>query len=99
MVQIVVEPPEQCRPGCHFDEAVQSETDQGDGPGYCPGANRDQPFESVVDDGEVFEPLAAANQFTAVWCGGGRHDSIICCRRDSSTHPCFKWRYPIEAAT
>ena len=77
MVQIVVEPPEQRRPGGHFDEAVQSEADQGDGPGDCPGDNRDQPFKTVVGDGEVFEPLAPANQFTAVWRGRGCHRSII----------------------
>ena len=43
VVKIVVEPPEQCRPECHFDDAVQSEADQGDGPDDCPGDNRDQP--------------------------------------------------------
>ena len=63
VVKIVMEPPEQRRPGGHFDEAVQPETDQRDGPGDYPGDNGDQPFKTVVGDGEVFEPLAPANQF------------------------------------
>ena len=80
-VQIVMEPPEQCRPGGHFDDAVQSEANQGDGPGDCPGDDGNQPFKAVVANGEVFEPLAPANQFTAVWCDRGYHASILGSRR------------------
>ena len=36
--------------------------DSGDGPGNCPGDYRDQPFETVVGDGEIFELLAPANK-------------------------------------
>ena len=60
--EIVVEPPEQCRPGGHFDDAVQSEADQRNGPGDCPGDDGDQTFEAVVCNREVFEPLAPANK-------------------------------------
>jgi len=32
-IQIVMEPPEQSGPGCHFDQAVQAEANEGHGPG------------------------------------------------------------------
>jgi hypothetical protein len=75
VVKIVVKPPEQCRTGCHFNQAVQPEADQRDGPGDDSGDNRHQPFETVVADGEVFEPLAPANQFTSGQNAGGSHGS------------------------
>ena len=77
MVKIVVKSPEQCRPGGHFNEAVQSEPDERHGPGDCPGNDGNQPFDAVVGDGEVFEPLAPANQLSAAWRDRGCHHSII----------------------
>ena len=47
VAKIVVEPPEKRRPGRHFDEAVQTEADQGDEPGDQPGDNRDESFDGV----------------------------------------------------
>jgi hypothetical protein len=68
MVKIVVEPPQQSRPGGHFNHAVQAETDERDGPGDQSGDDGNQTFGAVVDDGEVFELTAPANK---VVTGGG----------------------------
>jgi hypothetical protein len=75
-VRIVVEAPEQCRTGCHFDDAVQSEADQRHGPGDCPGDDGDETFDTVVADSEVFEPLAPANKVVPDWAEN-RHTAII----------------------
>jgi hypothetical protein len=75
--EVVMKPPQQRCPGGHFYDAVQSETDQGDGPGDCPGDDGSQPFKTVVSDCEVFEPLTPANQFMAVGRDRGCHLSII----------------------
>jgi hypothetical protein len=40
-IQVMMETPEQSCSGRDFDQAVQSESDQRDGPGYQPGDNRD----------------------------------------------------------
>jgi hypothetical protein len=77
MVKIVVEPPQQSRPGGHFNHAVQAETDERDGPGDQSGDDGNQTFGAVVDDGEVFEPLAPAYQFTAVRRDRDCHRFII----------------------
>jgi hypothetical protein len=66
-VQIVVEPPQQRSPGRDFDEAVEAEADQGNGTGDDSGENRDQPFETVVAGGEVFEFLAPTNKIVPSW--------------------------------
>jgi hypothetical protein len=42
MVEIVVEPPQQRRPGRDFDQAVQAEANQGDGPGDDSGDDGNQ---------------------------------------------------------
>ena len=81
MVEIVVEPPQQRRPGGHFDQAVQAEADQRNGPGDQPGDDGDQTFGAVVGDGEVFEPLAPANKPLPILSAGRRHWSIIPERR------------------
>ena len=75
-----MEPAEQRRPGPDFDQAVQAEADQGDGPDDQSGDDGNQAFGAVVDVGEVFEPLAPANQRTAV--ERGRH-----CHLPLSRHP------------
>src|ERR1039458_10205150 len=77
MVEIVTEPPEQRRPRRDFDQAVQSEADQGDGPGDDSGDDGNQTFGAVVDDGEVFELSAPANQLSAAWQDRDCHLSII----------------------
>ena len=68
-----MEPPEQCRPGRDFDQAVQAEADQGDGPGDQPGDDGDQTFGAVVGDGEVFELTTPANKMLAMDGSGVRH--------------------------
>ena len=77
MVKIVVEPPQQSRPGGHFNHAVQAETDERDGPGDQSGDDGHHTFGGVVDDGEIFEPLAPANQLSAAWQDRDCHRSII----------------------
>ena len=42
MVEIVVEPPQQRCPGRDFDQAVQAEANQGDGPGDDSGDDGNQ---------------------------------------------------------
>ena len=74
-----MEPPEHSRPGCHFNHAVQAKTDERDGPLDQFGDDGDETFDAVVGDGEVFEPLAPSNQFTAVWRDGSWHDYLRLC--------------------
>ena len=62
MVQIVVKPPEQRRPGRHFDQAVQAEADQRDGPGDQSGDDGNQTFGAVVGDG------ATRSEPHFLWC-------------------------------
>src|ERR1017187_10969756 len=76
MVKIMVEPPQQRRPGRDFDQAVQAEADQGDGPGDDSGDDGNQTFGAVVGDGEIFELLAPANK-DVPGCAGNRHSTII----------------------
>jgi hypothetical protein len=77
VVQIVLEWPEQRRPGRDFDQAVQAEADQGNGPGDQPGDDGDQTFGAVVGDGEVFELTAPANKSLPILGVGCHHSSII----------------------
>ena len=50
-----------------------SETD----PAINPATMETRPFDAVVGDGEIFEPLAPANQLSAAWRDRGCHHSII----------------------
>jgi len=51
-------PPEQYRPGKHFDKAVHSETHQGNASGHRTCDDGHDSFDCIPCDGEVFEPFA-----------------------------------------
>jgi hypothetical protein len=76
MVKILVEPPQQRRPGRDFDQAVESEADQGYGPSDDSGDDGNQTLGAVVGDGEVFEASAPTNKIVPGW-GRNRHTAII----------------------
>jgi hypothetical protein len=61
-----LQPPEQCRPRCDLDNAIEAEPDQGYAPGNETGDDGDQPFEAVVGDGEIFKPAATPDEFRAI---------------------------------
>jgi len=52
-------PPEQHRPGKHFDKAIYPETHERNASGHHTCSDRHDPFDGIPCDGEVFEPFAA----------------------------------------
>jgi len=59
-----MKPPEQSPAGRTFNERIEAKTYQGDASGKQAGANGDDPFEEIPDDGEVFEKLPAAQRIS-----------------------------------
>ena len=60
-------------PDAYFDYAVQTKPDRKNGPGDYSGDNGNQAFKTVVGDGEVFKPLALANEIVTVNSSGVLH--------------------------
>jgi hypothetical protein len=61
-----LQPPEQRRPRCDLDNAIEAEPDQSYASGNKTGDDGDQPFEAVVGDGEIFKPAATPDEFPTI---------------------------------
>ena len=70
-ILIVMKPPEQRHPGRNFNYAVEAEAHERNRTGDETGDDGDERFEAVPYHGEIFEPLAPANEIRA-----GRADNI-----------------------
>jgi hypothetical protein len=73
----MAEPSKQCSPGGDFDQAVQSKTDQGHGPGDESSDDGDETFSTVVGDCDEFELLASADEVLPAVQACCRHRAII----------------------
>jgi len=66
LIEINLQPPEQCRPRCDLDRAIEAESDESYASGDETNDDRDQPFEAVIGDSEVFKPAAMPDEFRPI---------------------------------
>src|SRR5438128_2634078 len=72
-----METPQQCNTRGDLDNAVNAEPDQGDAARRKARRNADQPFQTVIGDGEILKPLTAPDKQGPVHrCCGHSHQSI-----------------------